>query len=85
MIHYEMCVRMGGLVHWINSVYVTPIHRKKGVFRLLYEHVLREAKDAQCLRLYVDHSNESAQQVYGRLGMHNIEDDFDFFESDFHF
>lgn len=83
MIHYEMSLR--GLVHWINSVYVDPAYRKQGVFTLLYKHVLAEARDATCLRLYVDLGNTSAQQVYRKLGMANIEDDYDFYESDFHF
>jgi len=83
MIHYEMSLR--GLVHWINSVYVDPAHRKQGIFTLLYRHVLDEARDATCLRLYVDLTNTSAQQVYRKLGMTNIEEGYDFYESDFHF
>ena len=61
MIHHEMSLRMGGLIHWINSVYVMPAHRKQGVFTLLYNHVLKEAgNDVKCLRLYVDLDNTNA-------------------------
>ena len=40
MIHFEMSVFLGGLTYWINSVYVHPDHRMKGVFRALYDHVI---------------------------------------------
>ena len=39
MIHHEMRPQVGGLIHWINSVYVHPDHRKKGVFRALYNRI----------------------------------------------
>ena len=28
MIHFEMNISLGGFIHWINSVYVHPDHRK---------------------------------------------------------
>ena len=61
-----------GLFVWIMSVYVIPAYRGIGVFRALYRHVEAEARaDAQIcgIRLYVDHSNRRAQDVYSRLGM----------------
>ena len=36
MIHFEMNLSLGGLIHWINSVYVHPAHRNKGIFTLMY-------------------------------------------------
>ena len=36
---------LGGLVHWIGSVYVLAEARKKGVFRALYSHV----KEIACM------------------------------------
>ena len=33
MIHNELSPLVGGLIHWINSVYVKKEWRKKGVFR----------------------------------------------------
>ena len=61
-----------GLFLWIQSVYVLPAHRGAGVFRALYRHLEAEARrDARVcgIRLYVDHSNRRAQDVYARLGM----------------
>ncbi len=57
---------------WIQSVYVHPDHRRKGVFRALYEHVVdRARRDATAcgIRLYVAQSNKRAQQTYCKLGM----------------
>ena len=60
-----------GTVWWIQSVYVAPAHRRRGVYRKLHEHV-REAGRAEGvvgLRLYVDRNNLTAQTTYGVLGM----------------
>jgi GNAT superfamily N-acetyltransferase len=60
-----------GPVWWIQSVYVAPAHRRRGVYRMLHEHV-REAGRAEGvvgLRLYVDRDNLTAQNTYGVLGM----------------
>ena len=56
---------------WIQSVYVAPGHRRRGVFRRLFEFVRARAvaRDNVCgLRLYVEHNNEVAQQTYRALG-----------------
>jgi GNAT superfamily N-acetyltransferase len=57
---------------WIQSVYVEPNHRRKGVYRALYDYVLTLARadDGVCgLRLYVERENVSAQRTYEFLGM----------------
>ena len=57
---------------WIQSVYVRPDWRRKGVFQKLYQHVASLAKQQGnvCgLRLYVDQKNTTAQQTYRQLGM----------------
>ena len=62
-----------GLFLWIQSVYVLPGHRGDGVFRALFGHLSELAKvDSRIcgIRLYVDRSNDRAQEVYARLGMH---------------
>ena len=59
-------------VMWIHSVYVQPESRGLGIYRSMYQHLVEEVqqrKDWCGLRLYVDHSNEKAQQVYQSLGM----------------
>ncbi len=57
---------------WIQSVYVMPLHRGKGVFSSLYGH-LRQLVEGDTglggIRLYVDSKNEDAFNVYSRLGM----------------
>ena len=61
-----------GVFWWIQSVYVVPSARGTGVFRQLYEHVLESARASRgvCgLRLYVEHDNHIAQEVYAALGM----------------
>jgi GNAT superfamily N-acetyltransferase len=59
------------MVWWIQSVYVAPHARRRGIFRALYEHAKQEARaqGAGGLRLYVDLTNGRAQAVYAALGM----------------
>ena len=61
-----------GNLWWIQSVYVHPGYRRKGVFTALYRHVesLAEAEPDVCgLRLYVETGNRRAQQTYSAMGM----------------
>jgi GNAT superfamily N-acetyltransferase len=72
LITYEWSDWRNGLVWWIQSVYVSPEHRRQGVYAGLYQHVrgLVEADPNLCgIRLYVDTRNARAQEVYSRLGM----------------
>ena len=59
------------MVWWIQSVYVQPDARGRGVLRTLYEAARREALAAGSggLRLYVDTTNIRAQAAYAALGM----------------
>jgi hypothetical protein len=52
-------------------VYVSPEHRRKGLFSLLYNHVRNAACAAKAcgLRLYADDQNSNAHATYERLGM----------------
>ena len=56
---------------WIQSVYVTPEYRNRGVYKAMYTKVKEEAreKNVSQIRLYVDKTNLSAQKVYESLGM----------------
>lgn len=56
---------------WIQSVYVEPRHRGKGVYRAMYEQVKQMARNENVsqVRLYVDKTNNTAQHAYQHLGM----------------
>jgi ribosomal protein S18 acetylase RimI-like enzyme len=57
---------------WIQSVYVAPQARRRGVYRALHQSVLAEAEragDVCGVRLYVDTHNRAAQATYVELGM----------------
>jgi len=57
---------------WIQSVYIIPKSRRKGIYNRLYEFVREKAKqsgDVCGFRLYVDKENSNAQKVYERVGM----------------
>jgi GNAT superfamily N-acetyltransferase len=70
-----------GVILWIQSVYVVPEERGRGVYRALYERVKRqvdESADLKGIRLYVEKRNADAQRVYERLGM--TREHYDLFE-----
>jgi GNAT superfamily N-acetyltransferase len=72
MITYEWSDWRNGMVWWIQSVYVAPAHRRRGIYAGLYAHVrelIDTDPDIRGIRLYVDRRNVSAQEVYTRLGM----------------
>ena len=71
LITFEWSDWRNRMVWWIQSVYVAPGARRRGVFRALYEHAKRvaHAEGAGGLRLYVDVTNTRAQAVYTDLGM----------------
>lgn len=72
MVTYEWSDWRCGDFWWIQSVYVEPDWRRKGVFRALFDHVLAESEtrvDVVGLRLYTSTTNEKARAAYTRLGM----------------
>jgi GNAT superfamily N-acetyltransferase len=72
MITYEWSDWRNGNVWWIQSVYVRPAFRRRGVYARMYEAVRdAAARDASVrgIRLYVDRRNTPAQEVYRRCGM----------------
>jgi ribosomal protein S18 acetylase RimI-like enzyme len=61
-----------GTVLWIQSVYVAEPHRSQGVYKKMYSHVqdlVKNDPSFKGIRLYVDSTNTTAQQVYKKLGM----------------
>ena len=84
-ITFEPNLKLGGNILWINSTYVPEDWRGKGVFNALYSHVLEKAKTdpwIKAIRLYVETTNVGAQHVYRKIGMTNLEDEYDFYEID---
>jgi GNAT superfamily N-acetyltransferase len=72
MITYEWSDWRNGVFWWIQSVYVDPAWRRRGVFRRIHETVVSQAKaDVKVcgLRLYVEQDNHTAQAVYQRVGL----------------
>lgn len=61
-----------GEIWWLQSVYVPPEFRGRGVFRALYDHLFQLAESDETvvgIRLYVENENARAQQTYHKLGM----------------
>jgi ribosomal protein S18 acetylase RimI-like enzyme len=72
MITYEWSDWRNGLVWWLQSVYVIESYRKQGIFKLMYENIVRIIQNDPSLiglRLYVDKSNARAMKVYESMGM----------------
>ncbi|MCU0419015.1 MAG: GNAT family N-acetyltransferase [Cyclobacteriaceae bacterium] len=72
MVTYEWSDWRNGTVLWIQSVYIAPGYRGRGVYGQLYAHVqaqVRTEPGYRGIRLYVDKTNKTAQGVYEKLGM----------------
>lgn len=57
---------------WIQSVYIRPQFRGRGVYGLMYEFVKSSAAESGGIcgfRLYVERDNARARRVYEKLGM----------------
>jgi ribosomal protein S18 acetylase RimI-like enzyme len=72
MTTYEWSDWRDGTVLWVQSVYVMPALRGRGIYRRMYEHLRNRvlaSPDLRGIRLYVDRRNLAAQRIYERLGM----------------
>ncbi|MGE5610405.1 MAG: N-acetyltransferase family protein [Bacillota bacterium] len=71
LITHEWSDWRNGDIWWIQSVYVHPDYRRRGVFRSLYRHVesLARQSGVAMLRLYVYETNTVGQSTYRGLGM----------------
>jgi len=61
-----------GMFWWIQSVYVRPEYRRRGVYSALYDSVrdmAAERGDICGFRLYVERDNTVARKTYESLGM----------------
>lgn len=84
MITYEWSDWRNGNLWWIQSVYVKPECRSRGVFRALFEHLQKLARGSNGvagLRLYMHAENQRARRAYEQLGMKHS--DYEVFDMDF--
>ncbi len=61
-----------GTILWIQSVYVNPDFRRKGVYRSMYSYLKKMVfsdNKLNGIRLYADKSNFAAHKTYETLGM----------------
>lgn len=72
LITYEWSDWRNRTVYWLQSLYVVPEYRRRGIFRAMYGHIIgqiREDPAVAGLRLYVDAGNLAAQEAYLSVGM----------------
>ena len=72
MLTYELTDWRSGLIWWLQSVYVPPEFRQRGVFRAIYRHIealARRDPEVRALRLYVMSDNHRARRTYEAMGM----------------
>ena len=67
---YEWSDWRDGWFWWIQSVYVRPEYRRRGVFRAIFEHIVAVARRSNVigLRLYVERDNTVAHKTYQKMG-----------------
>ena len=84
LITFEWSDWRNAVFWWLQSVYVHKDWRRRGVFKQLYDHVLREGKrqgSVAGIRLYVEQDNAVAQGVYKQAGLSAAP--YKVFETDF--
>jgi len=86
LVTYEWSDWRDATFWWIQSLYVHPDWRRRGVYRRMHEYVRQQARsrsDVCGLRLYVEAGNTGAQAAYRQAGLFPssyllIEEDFVF-------
>jgi len=72
MITYEWTDWRNGVIWWVQSVYVRPAYRRRGIYTRLYSFVKELAAregNVRGFRLYVEKENFVAQKTYQAAGM----------------
>ena len=72
LVTYEWSDWRNGRIWWIQSVYVRPDFRRRGIYRTLHGFVrerARAAGEVVGIRLYVERDNAAALRTYAALGM----------------
>ena len=81
MITFEWSDWRNAWFWWIQSVFVHPEWRRRGVYTALHESardLARRRTDVCGFRLYVERHNEAAQEAYLKAGLHHSQ--YDLFE-----
>ncbi len=84
MITYEWSDWRNGVFWWIQSVYVVPEERGRGVYYAMHQYILTQARADQrvCgIRLYVARDNQRARTAYQRVGL--FHSPYELYEQDF--
>jgi GNAT superfamily N-acetyltransferase len=84
LITYEWSDWRNAQFWWIQSVFVHPAWRRKGVYRRMHRTIIDMAQaraDVCGIRLYVEANNRIAKQVYTRVGLYPST--YEVYESDF--
>jgi len=69
---YEWSDWKNGMILWIQSVYIIPEYRRKGIFKKMYiylKKMVEESDELIGLKLYVNKTNIVAQKTYEKIGM----------------
>ena len=73
MVTYEWSDWRNGLIWWIQSVYVKPEYRRKGIYRAMYSQLQAMAEVSKVpvcgFRLYAETDNTNAHATYKECGM----------------
>lgn len=72
LVTFEWSDWRNAMFWWLQSVYVDPAWRRRGVFRRMHEAIVTRARargDVCGIRLYVEKENGTAHAVYQRLGL----------------
>ncbi|WP_455242890.1 GNAT family N-acetyltransferase [Petrachloros mirabilis] len=84
MITFEWSDWRNAAFWWIQSVYVDPAWRRRGIYRTMHHSILERAQadpNVCGVRLYVERENRTAQLVYQRVGL--TPSGYTVFEQDF--
>lgn len=84
LITYEWSDWRNAQFWWIQSVYVDPQWRRRGVYRRLHDTIRQQAEatpDVCGIRLYVEQGNSVAQRTYEAVNLHRAK--YEIWEVDF--
>ncbi|HVG02265.1 MAG TPA: GNAT family N-acetyltransferase [Nitrospira sp.] len=84
LITYEWSDWRNAQFWWIQSVFVHPMWRRKGIYRRMHQTITDIAHtraDVCGIRLYVEANNRMAKHVYQRVGL--VPSHYEVYEKDF--